>query len=61
MNQWGIYLLGAGLASIIFSFMNREVLFLGWINSWGESVAWMIRIALVVVGAAVMFFGRKKA
>ena len=49
-----------GIASVVFNFMDREVMLLGWISSWGEAVAWAIRAVLVIGGGVLWLVGRSK-
>lgn len=54
----GLALAGMGLISIILSFMNYNLRLLMWIDLWGETMGWVIRIGLIVVGGALfLFFG----
>ena len=47
-----------GLFAIVLNFIDRVPTILMWIYSWGESVAWGIKIGLVVVGAILFFMGK---
>lgn len=44
-----------GLVSIVLSFFNYNLRILMWIDLWGETMGWVIRISLIVVGLAVYF------
>lgn len=44
-----------GLVSIVLSFFDYNLRILMWIDSWGETMAWVIRIGLIIVGLAVYF------
>ena len=48
----------AGIASIVMSFFDYNLKILLWIDMWGPTVGWVIRIALIVVGALLYFVGR---
>lgn len=48
-----------GIAAIVFGFLDRVPKILFWIYTWGEGVAWGIKIAIIVVGA-VLFFASGK-
>lgn len=50
-------LLGAG--SIVLGFMGLEFKLLMWVDTWGPTVGWVIRGALIVVGAALWLVGNK--
>jgi hypothetical protein len=49
-----------GVGSIILSFFNMEFMLLSWIDTWGESAGWAIRIGLAVVGGALWLIARKQ-
>jgi len=55
MRTIGMYMAIAGIASIVLLFMNMNLSLLMWIDSWGPTVGWAIRIGLLVVGAALFF------
>lgn len=50
-------LLGAG--SFILNMMGRQFTLLMWIDNWGPTVGLAIRIALIVLGAILVFMGMK--
>lgn len=58
MGQIGSFLLLFGIASIILNFFNYEFMLLSWVDNWGTTVGWAIRITMIVVGAALLFFGQ---
>ncbi|SNR15192.1 hypothetical protein [Tenacibaculum jejuense] len=45
-----------GILAIVLGFLNRVPKLLIWIYNWGETTAWIIKIALVVVGGALYLF-----
>lgn len=49
-----------GLFAIVLNFMGRVPTILMWIYEWGETPAWIIKIGLVVVGAALFFIGKSQ-
>ncbi len=57
MKNIGSILALAGIISIALYFFGYELKILGWIENWGETVAWVIRGGLVVVGGALWFLG----
>ena len=57
MSKIGGYIAIFGIASIILSFFNYNLRILMWIDSWGETTGWIIRIGLIVVGAVLFFMG----
>ncbi len=44
-----------GFVSIALSFFKYDLRVLMWIDSWGGTMAWVIRIGLIVVGLSVYF------
>ena len=46
-----------GLFAIVLNFIDRVPTILIWIYSWGEGVAWTIKIGLIVIGAALYLMG----
>lgn len=56
IGQAGLVLAAMGAMSIILSFFNYEVRLLAWIDLWGTTIGWVIRIGLIVGGAALFFF-----
>ena len=55
IGKAGLVAAAMGIMSIILSFFNYNVRLLAWIDIWGETVGWVIRIALIVVGAVLFF------
>jgi hypothetical protein len=51
-------LLGAG--SAVLGLVGMEFRLLMWIELWGPAIGWMIRGALVVVGAGLWLVGHKQ-
>lgn len=49
-----------GLLAIGLNFANMVPRVLMWIYTWGETVAWGIKIGLIVVGAILFFIGGKQ-
>ncbi|MES2572920.1 MAG: hypothetical protein V4710_23050 [Verrucomicrobiota bacterium] len=42
-----------GIGSIILNLLGMEFIILAWIDIWGDSIGWAIRIGLTVVGGAL--------
>jgi len=55
MRSIGMYMAIAGIASIVLLFMDMNLKLLMWIDMWGPTAGWAIRIGLIVVGAALFF------
>ena len=56
MRSIGSALLFFGGGSTVMYFLNYEFLILSWIDNWGETVGWVIRGAMIVVGGGLMLF-----
>lgn len=61
-KEAGGLLLIVGLGSIGLALFasNYEMKLLTWIENWGQTVAWVIRGALVTVGAVLLFLGMRQ-
>jgi len=59
MRKIGSYMAFFGIFAIILNFLDRVPSILGWIYNWGETIAWAIKIGLVIVGAILFFMGSK--
>lgn len=53
----GTLLFAVGLISSGLTFTDYELRVLLWINTWGETMAWVIRGGLMVVGAILFILG----
>ncbi len=60
MKQLGISLALFGIGSFILNFMHYEFRLLMWIDHWGRGAGIAIRVGLIVLGAALFFFGMKR-
>ena len=60
MQNIGSTLAILGILAIFLDFFNRVPKVLVWIYNWGDGVAWVIKIAFVVVGGALWLIGRKQ-
>jgi hypothetical protein len=61
MRSIGGFLVLMGVGSSVLYFLGMEFKLLMWIENWGPTVGWAIRIGLAVVGGALWFFGAKPA
>ena len=59
MRNTGLYLMLAGVATILLNLFGFEFRVLMWIDNWGETVGWAIRIGAIVIGAPLFFLGHK--
>lgn len=60
MKSFGSTLAILGILAIVLDFVNMVPKVLAWIYSWGDGVAWGIKIAFVVVGGVLWLIGRKQ-
>ena len=60
MKTLGMWMAIFGAGSFALNMMGREFTLLSWIDTWGYTVGNGIRIALIVVGAALFFVGMKQ-
>ena len=58
MKNFGSFLLLLGVLAIVLDFFNYVPKLLFWIYEWGDGVAWIIKIALIVVGGILWLLGR---
>ena len=58
MGQIASFLLLFGIGSIVLNFFNYEFMLLSWIDNWGTTAGWAIRISMIVVGAVLFFLSK---
>lgn len=59
IGKGGLIIGAMGIMSIVLSIFNYNIRLLAWIDMWGETMGWIIRILLIVGGGALFFlFGR---
>ncbi|KAA2218804.1 hypothetical protein [Maribacter flavus] len=62
LGQGGLVLAAMGIISALLSIFNYNIRLLAWIDIWGSTMGWILRIVLVIAGGALFFlFGREKA
>jgi hypothetical protein len=61
MKKLGLYLFIFGVGSIILNFLHREFVILSWIDNWGPTIGWGIRIGMAVAGVVLWFVSRSPA
>ncbi|MBX7058831.1 MAG: hypothetical protein K1X75_12260 [Leptospirales bacterium] len=61
LSSIGAFAAMAGIVSSVVQFFNYEVRLLMWIDTWGETTAWLIRGGLIVVGALLFLVGRRSS
>lgn len=60
MKSLGGNMLFFGIGSILLHFLNMQFIILAWIDIWGPSVGWAIRIGMTVVGGFLWLIGNKQ-
>ena len=56
LGKGGLLLGAMGILSIILSIFNYNIRLLAWVELWGNTMGWIIRILLIVGGGALFFF-----
>ncbi|MFO0871077.1 MAG: hypothetical protein U0935_19305 [Pirellulales bacterium] len=54
MSRLGANLIFFGLGSIVLNLLNFEFVILMWIDLWGPTVGWAIRLGLIGLGVVLM-------
>ena len=60
MSRLGFNLIFFGVGSIPLNLFQYEFILLMWIDTWGPTVGWAIRIGLIAVGVVLVVFGRMR-
>ena len=55
LSSIGAVLALFGLASTVLYFLDFNLRLLMWIDNWGETTGWIIRIGLIILGAILYF------
>ena len=55
LGQGGILLAVMGLLSIVLSIFNYNIKLLAWVDIWGNTMGWVIRVLLIIGGGALYF------
>jgi len=59
LGKLGMFLFFFGLASAILSFFNYNLRLLIWVDLWGATIGWILRIGFIVGGGLLfLLFGR---
>ena len=61
IGQAGLALAAMGVISTLLYFFDYNVRLLKWIDLWGDTMGWIIRIGLIIAGGALfMFLGKEE-
>lgn len=59
LGKGGLVLAALGIMSIVLSIFNYNIRLLAWVDAWGNTMGWVIRVLLILGGGALfMMFGR---
>ncbi|ARS36715.1 hypothetical protein [Pontibacter actiniarum] len=58
MKFIGLFLLLAGLVSLVLGFTGANLLILNWLNQFGETESWAIRIGVTLLGGIIYYVRR---
>lgn len=61
LTNLGGFLAISGIISCILYFIDYQLKILAWIDTWGVTLGWVIRIGLVVIGVLLFFIAGQKA
>ena len=56
LGKGGLLLAAMGIMSIVLSIFNYNIRLLAWVDLWGNTMGWIIRILLILGGGALYFF-----
>jgi len=60
MKKLGKNLLFFGVGSMVLSLIHMQFILLAWIDLWGDTVGWAIRVALVLAGVVCWLIGKSQ-
>lgn len=61
IGQGGLLIAAMGIISALLYVFNYNIRLLAWIDMWGDTIGWIIRALLVIVGGALFFLlGREE-
>ena len=55
LGSIGLLLAAMGVMSIVLSIFNYNIKLLAWVDIWGPTMGWVVRIALILGGGALYF------
>lgn len=58
MKRWGGNLFFFGVGSMILTQLNMQFIILAWIDMWGPTAGWAIRVGMALAGGALWLAGR---
>ncbi|GAB3823303.1 hypothetical protein [Pontibacter rugosus] len=58
MKFIGLFLFLAGLVSLLLGLTGANLLVLNWLDQYGETASWAIRIGITILGAVIYYVCR---
>ena len=55
LGKGGLIIAALGIMSILLSLFNYNIRLLAWIDIWGSTMGWIIRIVLIGIGGTLFF------
>lgn len=56
LGKGGLIFAAMGIMSIVLSIFNYNIRLLAWVDVWGNTMGWVIRFLLILVGGLLYFF-----
>ena len=56
IGKGGLILAAMGILSTVLSIFNYNLRLLAWVDIWGNTMGWIIRVLLILGGGALFFF-----
>lgn len=56
LGKGGLILAAMGIMSIVLSIFNYNIRLLAWVDVWGNTMGWVVRFLLILVGGLLYFF-----
>lgn len=56
LGKGGLLLGAMGIISILLSIFNYNIRLLAWVDFWGNTMGWIIKILLILGGGALYWF-----
>ena len=56
LGAGGLLFAAMGIMSIVLSIFNYNIRLLAWVDVWSNTMGWVIRILLILIGGALYFF-----
>lgn len=61
MKSIGVWLIIFAVGSALLPYFNLQFILLAWIDMWGPTVGWIIRITMLTLGVALIAIAAGKA